>query len=235
MKVIPVIDYKQGNVVIAKMGMREKYEPASSLLCKSSNLYDVIDAILNLADFKTIYIADLDCIEKQQLDTYLWTELCQHYKDLEFWIDIGSVYKQWPKFMGHTTNARPVLGSESFPTNIDLESGIKLLTTYKPIISIDIIESEVLGPSNLLNSAKSWPNDVIILSISHVGSNQGPDKKTISHIQALIQNKNLYYGGGIRNKDDINQLSGLNIAGALVASTLHNGKLTKQEIAEFNS
>jgi len=235
MKIIPVIDYKQGNVVLAKMGMREQYEPASSLLCKSSNIYDVIDAILNLADFKTIYIADLDCIEKQQLDADLWIALGQHYQNLEFWIDIGSMYKQWPMFMNHTSNARPVLGSESFLTNSDLDSGIKLLMPYKPIISIDIIESEILGPKNLLRSTKLWPSDVIILSISHVGSNQGPDKQAISHIQSITQNKNLYYGGGIRDKNDIDQLSGLNIAGALVASTLHSGKLSEQEIAEVTS
>ncbi len=235
MKIIPVIDYKQGQVVLAKHGKREEYQPVDSLLCDSSDIYNVIDAILTLADFKTIYIADLDCIEKQQLKTCLWTMLCQQYPTIEFWIDLGFLCNQWPKFMANICNARPVLGSESFETIKELNTSLTQLNAYKPLISIDIKMGEILGPDRLLQSNELWPNDVIILSISRVGSDKGPDNKTISKLQAIMNSKNIYYGGGIRNASDIQHLRNIHIQGALLASILHNGKLTQQEINNITS
>ena len=235
MKIIPVIDYKQGQVVLAKYGKRDEYQPVDSLLCDSSDIYNVIDAILTLADFKTIYIADLDCIEKQQLNSCLWTMLCQKYPTTEFWIDLGSLCNEWPKFMANICNARPVLGSESFETTKELNTSLKQLNAYNPLISIDIKMGEILGPESLLQSNELWPKDVIILAISRVGSDKGPDNKTISNLQAIMSNKNIYYGGGIRNTSDIQQLRNAHIQGVLLASILHNGKLTQQEINNITS
>ena len=56
MKIIPVIDYMQGQVVLAKSGQRSSYQPVKSLLCPSANLNDVVENILSLTDFNTIYI-----------------------------------------------------------------------------------------------------------------------------------------------------------------------------------
>ena len=235
MKIIPVIDYKEGNVVHAKFGMRNDYKPVSSSLCGSSDIYDVIDAILTIDNFKTIYIADLDCIEKQHLNSELWATLSTEYQNINFWIDFGSMYKQWHKSAVNTANIRPILGSESFKSSHELNAAIKILTSSQPLISIDIMDNNILGPEDLLLSFQSWPNDVIILSIDHVGSHSGPNINAITQIQSYNSDRKIYYGGGIRDKNDIHQLKDFNIQGALVASALHNGKLTHQDILELTS
>ena len=235
MKLIPVIDYKHGQVVLAKLGNRSEYKPVNTKLCPSSNIYDVIESILTLASFKTIYIADLDCIENQQLDATLWSTLCSAYPHIEFWIDLGSMCKQWSTFMHDIHNSRPVVGTESFQTLHQIESTFNQLSDQNPLLSIDIKNETILGPENLITKFHTWAYDVIILSISDVGSGSGPNKKAISQIQSLTTNTQLFYGGGIRNSKDLQQLENLGIKGVLIASTLHSGNLSKQEIDKFTS
>ncbi|MDD1638393.1 MAG: nickel transporter, partial [Methylococcaceae bacterium] len=65
MKIIPVIDLKDGVVVHAQQGMREQYQPISTDLCQSADIYQVIEAFLGVCDFDTIYIADLNALTHQ--------------------------------------------------------------------------------------------------------------------------------------------------------------------------
>lgn len=239
MKIIPVIDYKNGHVVLAKMGIRSEYLPVKTKLSTSSNIYDVIDSILTLASFKTIYIADLDCIENQQLDTSLWQTLCEHFTHIEFWIDLGSMCDRWPNFMQDKNNARPVVGTESFSSKDSLLKNINNLTAYRPLLSIDYQQDKILGPNKLeissMYASSLSINDIIILSINHVGSCSGPNLKLIKDNQALITTKNTYYGGGIRDINDILAIEHLGITGVLSASLLHSDVINHHQLQQFTS
>ncbi|MFK8027729.1 MAG: HisA/HisF-related TIM barrel protein [Gammaproteobacteria bacterium] len=227
MKIIPVIDYRQGRVVLAQMGNRESYQAISSVLCETSDIYSVIEGILTLAEFKTIYIADLDCIENQQLNRTIWPTLCSKYPDIEFWIDLGRVSQYWEQEMSNTPNARPVIGSESYTSIESIHTSIMALHQYKPLLSIDIKQSKILGPDEFLSSFNAWPKEVIILSLSHVGSHRGPDIDMIKLIAKRLNQQTLFYGGGIRDNQDITHLNKLKIDGVLVANSLHTGEFDK--------
>ncbi len=227
MKIIPVIDYQQGNVVLAQLGNRESYQPISSVLCDKPDINSVVEGILTLAEFKTIYIADLDCIEKQQLNVPLWPTLCSKHPDIEFWIDLGDINQRWDQVMSNVTNARPVIGSESHTSSHSLNSAVAKLQQYRPLLSIDIKQNKILGPEHLLSAFNAWPEDVVILSLSHVGSDNGPDFNSIEIIAKHLNNQNIFYGGGTRNNQDITQLEELNIKGILVANSLHTGRFDK--------
>jgi len=233
MKIIPVIDYRQGNVVLAHMGNRDSYQSISSVLCDKSDINSVIEGILTLAEFKTIYIADLDCIEKQQLDNELWPTLCSKHPNIEFWIDLGNINQRWNQVMNNTRNARPVIGTESYTTINALSSSLDMLSQYQPLLSIDIKQNKILGPEQFLSEFNIWPQDVIILSLSHVGSNSGPDIISIQTISKHLQEQSLYYGGGIRDTGDIKQLEQLNIKGVLIANSLHSGQFNKSLVEKI--
>jgi len=58
-----------------------------------------------------------------------------------------------------------------------------------------------------------------------VGSEQGPDINRLQNIIKLAGDRKVYAAGGVKNNEDLDQLSSLNISGALVATALHNGNL----------
>ena len=95
MNIIPVIDYLNGNVVLAKKGDRNEYMPVTSVLSSKSDINSIMSGILSLAEFKTIYIADLDGIENQQANLSLWSNISTQFPDIDFWIDLGSSINLW--------------------------------------------------------------------------------------------------------------------------------------------
>ena len=63
-KKIPVIDLKQHQAVSGKSGMRDTYQPLSTVFAPSANPVEIAQGLkLNGAD--EMYIADLDLIESQ--------------------------------------------------------------------------------------------------------------------------------------------------------------------------
>jgi phosphoribosylformimino-5-aminoimidazole carboxamide ribotide isomerase len=64
MQIIPVIDIKAGEVVLASQGQRDSYLPLSTPLCRSSQIDAVINAYLSIEEFSHVYIADLDALMK---------------------------------------------------------------------------------------------------------------------------------------------------------------------------
>ena len=233
MKIIPVIDYLNGKAVLAEKGNRKNYQPINSKLCGHCDLFNVIESILSLAKFNVIYIADLDCIEKKQLNTSLWKDLLKSFPYIEFWFDFGSLVSSWHQLMSNVTNARPIIGSESFADLYALSNAIDIVKESHPILSIDIKDKKILGPRNLLEEFNLWPQDIIILSLDRVGSLEGPDINALTDCKAQFVNCNLYAGGGIRNIQDIQQLENLKYAGVLLAKSLHDGTLERKDLTQL--
>ena len=233
MNIVPVIDYLKGNVVLAKQGQRDQYRKIHSILSSTAELTSVIDGMLSVADFKTIYIADLDSIQNHQLNISRWRQVCERYPQIEFWLDLGRYRRAWQALFSQQTNARPVLGSESYASIGQLAESLHELTAYDPLLSIDIKNEKILGPKELLKEFKCWPSTVIILSLHQVGSQQGPDFKALNTVSPYLQTQSLIYGGGIRNINDIQALQALNISAIMLASSLHNGTVDKKTLARF--
>ena len=233
MKIIPVIDYMNGKVVLAEKGNRSNYQVISSNLCKHTDLASIIESILSLASFNVIYIADLDCIEKKQLNKSLWLEILNSYPHIEFWLDFGNQVSSWNQLKPNIKNARPIIGSESFNNLSALTNGLNIVKDSYPLLSIDLKNRITLGPKNLLDEFKHWPQDIIILSLDRVGSLAGPDVDLLATYKTQLPNCNVYAGGGIRNIQDIQHLDTLGIAGVLLAKSLHNGALGSEELTQL--
>jgi phosphoribosylformimino-5-aminoimidazole carboxamide ribotide isomerase len=64
-KLIPVVDLLNGEVVHARKGQRSHYLPLQSSLCQGTQPETVVGALLDLYPFRTLYIADLDAIQRR--------------------------------------------------------------------------------------------------------------------------------------------------------------------------
>ena len=231
MKIIPVIDYMQGQVVLAKSGQRSSYQPVESLLCASANLNDVLKSILSLTDFNTIYIADLDAITSPSYTPTLWRNLSDNFPHIEFWLDVGQHCLHWLTDFGHIRNLRPVIGTEAFNDSDQVQSLLQELSSQQAILSLDYKNNQLLGCRDLINRVKHWPNDVICLSIDQVGKQSGADTSIYQQLrQHIPRSCHVYWGGGMRNLKDIKHAKAIGLDGVLIATALHNQQITQAEL-----
>ena len=231
MKIIPVIDYMQGQVVLAKRGQRSSYQPVESLLCSSANLNDVLESILSLTDFNTIYIADLDAITLQSYAPTIWQNLSNNFPHIEFWLDVGLHCHHWLTDFEHIENIRPVIGTEAFDDSDQVQTLLKKLSSKQAILSLDYKKNQLLGCKDLINKIKDWPTDVICLSIDQVGKQSQADTSIYKQIRQHISSScHIHWGGGMRNQEDIEHAKTLGINGVLIATALHNQQISKAEL-----
>jgi phosphoribosylformimino-5-aminoimidazole carboxamide ribotide isomerase len=222
MKIIPVIDLKNGVVVHAQQGMREQYQPINTHLCQSSDIYQVINAFLGVFDFDTIYIADLNAITHQGDQDLLITEVVTSFPGIVFWIDKG--YQRFNKYSG---NHLPVLGTECYSDETVLE--LKDFDNHF-ILSLDYSLSQEMGAKSLFSNPDLWPETLIIMTLNRVGSNQGPDLDKLNWFCSQYPHKHFIAAGGIRNSADLLALKQVGVQQALIASALHSGAIGRKDI-----
>jgi len=231
MEVIPVIDLKDGVVVHARMGMRSAYAPIETPLSPTSRPNDVARGLLSIFPFETFYVADLDAIENKGDNNAALRQLSVEFPDLVFWVDAGisDVHhaERWLEAgLGHL-----VLGSE---TQRDCELIRYLCRNNRTILSLDFRGDAFLGPASLLNDPNTWPAKIVVMTLARVGSASGPDMNRLATIKSRVVNGQVYAAGGVRDANDLAFLARVGIAGALVATSLHNGKLTGAQIARLS-
>ena len=153
-----------------------------------------------------------------------------HYPALTLWVDAGisNIYElnTWEKL-----GVRLVLGSENF-TNID--SYCSLQHHKKDfILSLDFMPHGYQGPEELCMHNKYWPQDVIIMSLANVGSNQGANMTLLNEVLSHNKNFNVYAAGGIRDLDDLRLLKEKGVHGALIATALHQKKISTKALEDI--
>ena len=247
MKIIPVIDLMQGQVVHAKFGLRSQYQPIQSTLCNGSAPLIIVAALLELYPFQTLYIADLDAILGVGHHAELIAQIAESFPQLTLWIDSGirqvnarglNQSKQYPSNLHQSNRIKPVVGSENI-ANLQDYRAISYACESQHILSLDYSATSAMGISALHSSARFWPDDTICMTLNAVGSTQGVDNERLSALiklnQARKKPSRLYAAGGVRDIDDIQQLNKLGITGVLIATALHSGKLSQADLQLFDA
>jgi phosphoribosylformimino-5-aminoimidazole carboxamide ribotide isomerase len=232
LEIIPVIDLRQGLVVHARRGERDRYQPVRSILCEGSAPLAVVEGLLRLYPFSTIYAADLDAIGGTGENLAVLRELHAAFPALHLWLDAGfHETARSHAWLGEKIGML-VLGSEAqrdTQTLAWLRDG-----PYGPgiILSLDFRGESFIGPEQLLQPV-CWPNRVITMTLGRVGSDQGPDIDRLRGIQAQARGRRVYAAGGVRDLADLERLVELGVAGVLVASALHDGRLGPRELEQI--
>ncbi len=225
MRLIPVLDLKDGVVVHAQRGQRASYQPINSPLSPSANVYAVIDAFLQLHDFSVIYIADLNAITQQGDNQALIHAVLQHYPFITFWLDAG--YQSPSLAFAGVSNYRAVLGSECCTAK-------QLLATKNALLSLDFSsDNQPLGEAQLFDDSHLWSEQVIIMTLARVGSDIGVDSEKLRFYQQNYPQTEFIAAGGVRNKADLQQLKAIGINSVLVASALHTKAISKADLTNL--
>jgi phosphoribosylformimino-5-aminoimidazole carboxamide ribotide isomerase len=226
MEIIPVLDLKAGHVVHARQGQRDRYQPIVSSLSPSSVPRDVLASLLRLYPFAKVYIADLDAIEQKGGHARDIGELARQYPAIEFWLDDGGAA---PAALRGADNIRPVIGSETMHHTDALRP-----RNAAAILSLDFRGADFLGPPDLLDEPSLWPERVIVMTLARVGSGAGPDLERLAMMKRRAGARRLYAAGGVRDAADLEALRRAGAAGILVASALHDGRLSPADLVEFS-
>ncbi|SFJ98430.1 HisA/HisF-related TIM barrel protein [Methylocapsa palsarum] len=231
MEVIPVIDLKGGAVVAARRGLRDAYAPIATRLAQTSDPFDVAAGFLTIFPFRTIYVADLDAIAARGGHEDILVALSAALPDVTFWVDSGiGDARRAVAWLARHPRARLVLGSESLKSMDCLD---QIAGDERVILSLDTHRGALLGPPGILEAVHFWPARVIAMSLDRVGAGEGPDLKRLVGIAARSPSTKLYAAGGVRGLKDLKNLMKAGMAGALVASALHDGRLTGAELASL--
>jgi phosphoribosylformimino-5-aminoimidazole carboxamide ribotide isomerase len=230
-EIIPVIDVLGGKVVHARGGVRSQYPLLQSVLTSHCEPLRVIIDLLAWQPFTTIYIADLDAILEQKKNTALYKTLADNFPQLTFFLDAGIDSKvSWQHFLDYP-NIKPVIGSETLGGIAWLaDSGIQ----QKSILSLDFQHGQFLGVQQLLHQPEIWAENIIAMNIDHVGGKYGPDFELLASLQRKVVNSQIIAAGGVRTEQDLLDLKRQGIERVLIASALHDGRITKRSVEKFN-
>jgi phosphoribosylformimino-5-aminoimidazole carboxamide ribotide isomerase len=229
-EIIPVIDLLQGQVVHARRGERHLYQPIYSRLCAGSDPLDIVQALLGLYPFKILYIADLDAITRQGNHIGTIQRIRKTFPDLTLWLDAG-IHTIDQLVSWKSLEIGIVIGSENLASMTEYSN---LSAVSDIILSLDFNAQGFLGPKELLEASHAWPERLIAMSLPHIGSGLGPDLAQIARLKALAGQRNLFAAGGVRGMEDILTLQQKGVSGTLVASALHDGRMTTQDFLAIN-
>jgi phosphoribosylformimino-5-aminoimidazole carboxamide ribotide isomerase len=228
MNIIPVLDLRGGVVVRAHMGQRDRYRPIVSPLSPTSDPVDVMRGLLSVHAFTTFYLADLNAIEGTGDNGQVLRRLGAEFPALAFWVDNGVADAAAADRFLDAGFGHLVVGSES---QKDMALLRHLAGRDRIVLSLDFRGNAFQGPPALLDDAAAWPQRLIVMTLARVGSGAGPDLDRLCAIRDVAPGRDIYAAGGVRDGADLAALRRAGIAGALVATSLHDGRLRSGDIA----
>ena len=233
MKAIPVIDILNGVVVHAVRGKRIEYKPLQSNLSNSVDPIEVAKDFKKLG-FSELYIADLDAIIDCSADFQVFQRIID-VTGLNLMVDAGVTSMERAEKLLKSGVSKLAIGTETLQNKSFVGEAVKAFGSDRVIVSLDLRGDKVLvklgfngcaDPMCLLSEFKVMGvSQVIVLDLARVGSGEGVNMAFMKKVLAEVP-LNLYVGGGVRDISDLIELRDTGISGALVATSLHSGKIS---------
>ena len=237
MKIIPVIDVLNGIAVHGIRGERKRYQPLKSLLCKSADPIEIASAFESLG-FSSLYLADLDAILGKTADFSVYRQIMTE-TSLDLMVDAGVADIAKAREVMDTGVSKIVVGSETLRSLGFVSQAVSAFGEDKIVVSIDQKGGKVLSASDSIalmdtvsfaqKLASLGVRQIILLDLDRVGTEHGINRTVLRTLleQTRVE---VLVGGGIRSLQELEQLRTLEVSGALVATVLHNGKVTVDEL-----
>ena len=256
MRVVGVIDLKDGTAVHAVRGERERYRPVRSAIGGEDG--DALALACGFRDalgIEEVYVADLDAIVGGS-DHAAASERAARSRsargdhrallralavEARLMVDAGVSEPAAARALLDLGARRVIVGTETLAGAAALDRLLADLPDGAVILSVDLREGRVLSPDPqlaglsasgaLARLRRPGLREAIVLDLSRVGSGEGPDVELIAELHAAFPDLALLAGGGVRDADDLRALAAAGAAGALVATALHRGVIGAPELA----
>ncbi|HEY1713036.1 MAG TPA: HisA/HisF-related TIM barrel protein [Solirubrobacteraceae bacterium] len=237
MRIVPVLDLKGGIVVHARRGQRSEYAPLHSPLVDGCEPVAVARAVCAACRTSTLYVADLDALGGAPIDVATLTGLAAV---AEPWVDAGATSPERAASLARAGVARNVVGTESLGAGgADIAGeagGADTVHAPRRILSVDLRDGKLISPRPELagaDPAAAAPlaislgvREVLVIDLARVGSGSGPPLDAVAQLAEVLPGLKIYAGGGVRNDADLRALESAGATGALVATALHEGRIS---------
>jgi len=235
MRVIPVLDLKQGVAVHAVRGERQSYVPVRSVLAPTADPVALASAFLAKLACRECYVADLDAIAAR--GDHGPTIRAIAATGLSVWLDAGVATAADTRRAVEHGAARVIVGTETLRRVEDLRAiATAPASAGRSVLSLDLRDGCLLGgapdieqldPVELAELAWSaGVRTVIVLDLARVGSGGGVQVATALRLRAALPGAEIVVGGGVRDAGDLRDLARQGFDAALVATALHRGIIT---------
>jgi phosphoribosylformimino-5-aminoimidazole carboxamide ribotide isomerase len=241
-QVIPVIDLMHGEVVRGVGGRRDEYQAIQSLLAADARPSTVAGA-LAAAGFRETYVADLDAIRGTPPAWSIYTDLMR--SGLELWVDAGlSTVESTRDMLRFNFEGQPlaaiVAGLESLDGPDALAEMCAVVGCRRLIFSLDLKLGLPIAGSPAWQglsarqiaaiALRAGVRRMIVLDLACVGMGQGVGTERLCRdLRCLEPGLQIIAGGGVRGLSDLRSLHRSGCDAALVASALHDGRLTPRD------
>ncbi|HVH10198.1 MAG TPA: HisA/HisF-related TIM barrel protein [Gemmatimonadales bacterium] len=242
MRVIPVLDVAGGRAVRASGGRRECYPPLRSVFTDAGTVGDALAVARAYRDrlaCRECYVADLDAIAGRPVDGRLIGALAG--LGLALLVDAGVADPERARDLVAAGARRVVVGLETLPRVGTLARVVRALGSERVVFSLDLRDGTPLGaaarhaattPLELARAAwNAGARAVLVLDLARVGSGRGMDRRLLATLRRALPRAELLAGGGIAGAEELEPLAQLGLDGVLVASALHDGRLTRRDMA----
>lgn len=243
MRILPVIDLLGGVVVRGVGGRRDEYKPVRSLICDEPTPESVGSAFRGLG-LTEIYVADLDAIAGAEPAWSAYRTLLDG--GLKLWVDAGLASLESAGRLANFNHrgcsvSGVVAGLESLDDVSLLAAMLALVGRQRLVFSLDLRDGAPLTdnpawrdvpPEKIAEQAHSLGvRRFIVLDLAGVGMGRGVSTGPLcGYLRRLDRSLEIVAGGGVRGPDDLAALAAAGCDAALVASALHDGRLTAADL-----
>lgn len=243
MLIVPVIDLKDGLVVRGVAGRREEYRPIVSQIAREATPSAVAEAFAERFGFREAYVADLDAIAGQPPNQAAYEQIASH--GLELWIDAGIATAEQATRVGRLSKT-VIAGLESLASRDALRDIVAECGADRVIFSLDLKAGQ---PITTIDAWRAFPPEriaaeamecgvrrMIVLDLADVGVGRGTGTlDLVRRLRAAHAQLEMTAGGGVRSMNDLHQLAESGCHAALVASALHDGRISPDEVRSLHS
>jgi phosphoribosylformimino-5-aminoimidazole carboxamide ribotide isomerase len=243
MRILPVLDVMGGVVVRGVGGRRHEYRPVVSRLTPSIFPVTVAEAFRDCLGCAELYLADLDAISGGDPAWHLYQELRR--RGFTLWLDAGVRDAAGARALAAVGVEGVVVGLETVRGPAELAAACADLGE-RVIFSLDLKGSEPLGDLSVWQRSDArgiagqavalGVRRLLVLDLVRVGEGGGLGTEALcAALAADHPGVELAAGGGVRGLDDLLRLHDSGVAAALVASALHDGTLSRQDLDVLRS
>ncbi|MHA2301142.1 MAG: HisA/HisF-related TIM barrel protein [Candidatus Thorarchaeota archaeon] len=231
-EIIPVMDIMNGEVVHGIAGKRNEYRPIDSKIVKGSDPIDVANTFNEIFGVDRIYIADRDAIRGVGDNFPLVADIVD-VTGLKILLDGGASTARDIDELLETGIHSAIVATETLASRKALAE-ILQIHGMSVIGSLDLMNGRTLSACRNFRGTEPLTmarileahgiQNLIVLELSLVGTGKGPIHEGLVQICSNTSME-VIAGGGVRNRNDLHELSRIGADAALAATALHLGTI----------